>query len=589
MRFNPKEKADLFNDFFYDQFSEPSTYNIDIDFSNDSRFDIAFDPSYIHKLLHNINSNKAQGPDGIHGKVLKNCANSLAIPLSKLFKLSYNMGYVPVEWKMANVVPVHKKGSKSEAENYRPISLTCLIAKIFERIIKEHILQLTTHQLDTKQHGFLAKKSCITNMVPFIDSLSISLNNNMPVDVVYFDFAKAFDSVNHDLILAKLKHKYNIDGTLLKFLVNYLSGRFQKVVIGNESSSYKQVLSGVPQGSILGPLLFVLFINDLPEQISNNTNLALYADDTKIWRQINSPDDHLILQKDIDVLNDWAITNKMNFNILKCKVLTVTHRAIINPFQYSLGDKILKYTTCEKDLGVDMTPSLNWTSQCNRLYTKACQKIGLLKRNCHIVNDTIRRRVLYLTLVRSLFQHCSEIWHPTSKSLMNKLECIQKKSIKWILFEEYLSYSDYEVYLKKCKLVNILPLSYHFKLNDIIFLHKVIYKLIPVDLPYYLSMFNGQTRLRNCHFDSLTLISSLHPKTPQNFVADGDRAPINAFQRSFFYRTHLNWNTLPLELRIIEQPCIFKKKLTDHFWIEILELNTNNSSSYIDSEHNQIP
>ena len=148
-------------------------------------------------------------------------------------------------------------------------------------------------------------------MVPFCESLSLSLNFNTPCDVIYFDFAKAFDSVNHDIILHKLKNNFNIDGTLLKFLANYLSGRNQKVVIGNEISENKKVTSGVPQGSILGPILFVLFINDMPSGISNKTNITLYADDTKIWRTIETPDDHVILQKDIDYLNSWAKINKM--------------------------------------------------------------------------------------------------------------------------------------------------------------------------------------------------------------------------------------------------------------------------------------
>ena len=323
LRYSPKDQANLFNTFFHKQFSQPSTYDIEYDYSSDSRFDINFDYRHVRKLLLNINSNKAQGPDGIHGKILKNCALGLAFPLSQIFKLSYNTGQIPLQWKSANVVPIHKKGSKSNVENYRPISLTCLVMKIFERIIKEELLSHTSQYLDSRQHGFLSNRSCTTNMVGYCDSLALSLNDNDRSDIVYFDFAKAFDSVNHDLILYKLKHMYNIDGTLLKFITNYLQHRKQRVVIGNESSDLKVVDSGVPQGSILGPILFVLFINDLPQGLSNGTNLALYADDTKIWRRIHSEDDHLILQQDIDYLNNWALINKMNFHPGKCKILSV--------------------------------------------------------------------------------------------------------------------------------------------------------------------------------------------------------------------------------------------------------------------------
>ena len=274
----PKEKCNLFNDYFFDQFSEASTYDIPIDWSNDEAFDIEFSASKIESLLRKINSNKACGPDAIHGKILKSCAVSLSTPLSLLFSLSYNTGSIPKEWKVANIVPVHKKGSKDDVENYRPISLTSLIMKTFERIIKEELLIRIMPLLDNRQHGFLNAKSCTTNMVSFSDSVVLSINDckTFGTDVVYFDFSKAFDSVNHDLILLKLKYYFGIDGRLLKFIENYLYGREQCVVLDNAKSSSKPVLSGVPQGSILGPILFVMFINDLPSCLSQGTNIALY-------------------------------------------------------------------------------------------------------------------------------------------------------------------------------------------------------------------------------------------------------------------------------------------------------------------------
>ena len=197
------DKANLFNTFFYEQFSQASNYDIGLDWSNDDTFEINFCNNKVGDLLLKVNSNKACGPDGIHGEILKNCAVSLAHILSIMFKISYNLGYVPLEWKMAHVVPVHKKGSKEDIENYRSISLTCLVMKIFERIIKEELIYHSEHLLDKWQHGFLQNKSCTTNMVEFSDSLIKSINDchSMSIDVVYFDFSKAFDSVNHDLIL----------------------------------------------------------------------------------------------------------------------------------------------------------------------------------------------------------------------------------------------------------------------------------------------------------------------------------------------------------------------------------------------------
>ena len=568
LRNDPKDQAKLFNEFFFAQFSDASHYDIPIDFNDDSRFNIDFDQSRISKLLAMINSNKAQGPDGIHGTILKNCASSLAHPLSCIFRMSYNCGYIPKEWKSANVVPVFKKGNKSKVENYRPISLTCLVMKIFERVIKEELLKHTEHLLDKRQHGFLANKSCTTNMVNFCDNLALSLNNGQRCDVVYFDFAKAFDSVSHDLILRKLKYKYKVDGTLLKFICNYLQHREQRVVLGSQNSSMKTVLSGVPQGSILGPLLFVLFINDMPEGLSDGTNLALYADDTKIWRIVESEADHNLLQKDIDYLNSWAIRNKMKFHPSKCKVLSVRSSppsllGILPDIEYLyfLGDSILDYVDLETDLGVDMTPRLNWLEQCNRLYSKASQKLGLMRRNCYFVNDKARARSLYISLVRSLFESCSIIWRPTNQTLTAKLERIQKQAIKWILNEENISYSSCEVYVRKCKDINLLPLSARFDLNDLLFIHKVIYELKPVNLPFYLSFFNGQSRLRSCHLDNLSLVSSVHPKSTHCTTRTS-----NPLANTFFYRTYSEWNSLPISLREIKCPVHFKFKLKKHLW-----------------------
>ena len=447
-RSQPIEKAELFNGFFCDQFSDASNYDLDVDWSNDNSFEIDFCHRKIRKILSNINSNKACGPDGIHGKILKHCAVSLAYPLSLMFKISYNTGYIPRDWKLAHVVPVYKKGSKNNVENYRPISLTSLVMKTYERILKEELLVRTSHLLDSRQHGFLRSKSCSTNMVTFTDSVVLSVNDckTLSTDIVYFDFSKAFDSVNHDLILFKLKYYYKIDGRLLKLLTNYLQGREQCVVINGCKSLNKPVLSGVPQGSIIGPILFVLFINDLPLGLSEGTNIALYADDTKIWRSITSENDHRILQTDIDYLNEWAAQNKMSFHPQKCKVVSICNRAsplwmlpfII--FHYSLGRSILEYVDYEKDLGVHVYPNFNFNEHCEHLISKASQQLGLVRRTCHFVKDVRRRRVLYLTLIRSQFEHCSPVWRPNGKSMIERFEKFQKKCIKWILSEEEFSF-----------------------------------------------------------------------------------------------------------------------------------------------------
>ena len=223
------------------------------------------------------------------------------------------------------------------------------------------------HKIKSKQHGFLPGRSCTTQMIPFFDSLTITANEMFATDIIYFDFAKAFDSVNHDIILCKLKYQFHIDGLLLKFIANYLKDRTQSVLIGGSSSNVLPVASGVPQGSILGPLLFVLFINDLPGNVSKDTNIALYADDTKMWRKITCYNDQILLQKDINILHNWSIINKMKFHPQKCKVLSITKSRktfdifAFDKFVYCLDNEVLDYVDSQKDLGVHMTKTLSWT------------------------------------------------------------------------------------------------------------------------------------------------------------------------------------------------------------------------------------
>ena len=201
-----------------DQFSDCRRYDIDIDFTNDQSNYLTITSDTIFKLLRKLNPNKSQGPDKISEHLLKGCALSIAFPMKILFNLSYSAGSLPEEWKLANIVYVHKKDDKNNIENYRPISLTCIISKLFEKCIRDELLFRCQHLLQDNQHGFLPNKSCTTPLVPFSHDISLALNTNEMIDVVYFDFAKAFDSVNHDCILEKLKYQFNIDGFLLKFI-----------------------------------------------------------------------------------------------------------------------------------------------------------------------------------------------------------------------------------------------------------------------------------------------------------------------------------------------------------------------------------
>ena len=571
-----KVKADMFNKFFFDQFSEGSNYDIDICFQSDNNFDIDFNTDKVRDILRNLDCNKAQGPDNIHGVILKTCANSLALPHSILFQIIYNTGILPAEWKRANIVPVFKKGVKENIENYRPISLTCISAKVMERIIYDELFSRTYHLIDSRQNGFLKNNSCAMNSTTLIESLSTNLLQDLPTDTIYFDFAKAFDTVNHDLILSKLKYQYSIDGRMLKFFKSYLFNRTQRVVLDNCTSDTVDVLSGVPQGSILGPLLFVLFINDIFNNIDKNTLIGLYADDTELSRKIETWSDCDILQRDIDTLNNWCISNKMKFNTGKCKILTVaksepmfTNELPFCKYSYTLGDKILDYTSCERDLGILTNERLDWHEHHDYVLKKGYQMLGMTKRTCHFVFDRGKKRMLYLIfIVRSNFEHCSTIWRPVNIVDLRKFEALQKRAIKWINSEEANRYSD-EIYAIRCREVNILPLQLHFELNDLVFFYKIVYDLIPVSLPAYILPYNGESRLRSTRMDEMSYAVN------DNTVIPLDTAHSNSkFFKSFFYRTMHCWNSLPLGIHKSCTLVKFKLEVKNFLWNKLLSNNS---------------
>ena len=561
-RTDANDKCEIFNRFFCAQFSEASTYDISIEYSHfNSQFNIVFDPMDIYKILKKIDPSKAIGPDGIDGHVLKNCSSSLSLPLSILFTISYNSGIIPQEWKNANVVPIHKKKEKADVENYRPISLTSLVMKVFEKCIRIKLFDLCADMITECQHGFLPSKSCSTQMLEFTSDLAINLNSAAQTDIVYFDFAKAFDSVNHDIILHKLKNIFNIDGKLLAFILNYLKDRQQRVVIDGKFSSWEPVRSGVPQGSVLGPIFFVLFINDIVNEVSPGTSVLLYADDMKIWRKVDTLADQYNLQTDINRLCQWSINNKMRFHPSKCKVLKSTLKTHIIPTVYTMDNTELVISESERDLGVIMHTKLLYNRHHKSILGKASQKLGLVKRNCSIVECHKSRKVLYLSLIRSLFEHCSTIWRPMTPTQLHKFERIQKRAVKWIFNESYCRYSE-RSYFDKLKFLNVLPIDYKFQLNDMVMFHKIFYDSSVVKMPTFLitqnddtdgRYFQRQTRNYN-NDDRLKFKCTITPR-------------VNAFKDCFFYRSHCFWNSLPLELREVESPDCFKSKLEEHLWL----------------------
>ena len=350
---------------------------------------------------------------------------------------------------------------------------------------------------------------------------------------------------------------------MLRFIKAYLEGRKQQVVVGGQISSILSVRSGVPQGSILGPLLFVLFINDMFSCVSSETNIALYADDTKIWRRITMYADHFKLQNDINNLFDWSVRNKMVFHPKKCKAVSITlQRNVLdnlpfNIFNYEIDGKFIEYEKSQKDLGVIINSSLTWGPHYDLLISQASSKLGLLRRTCHFTADIRQKIAFYLAIVMSLFEHCSVIAQYASH--LSKFEAMQRRAVKWINGEPFSSYSD-EKYAEELRKLKILPMKLKFIYNDLVLFYKIVNELVPIEFPDHISVCNAEgsrfTR-QNAAIHNLSDISSYCC----NITPSSD-----ALKHSFFFRTAINWNGLPVNVRQSDHLAMFKSSLTSYLW-----------------------
>ena len=354
----------------------------------------------ISNLLKSIKPFKSPGPDDIHPRILCELCDILAVPLLIIFKKSLLTGEVPSIWKRANVTAVHKKGSRDEASNYRPISLTCICSKVMETLVNRQLVQhlLNNNILSRYQHGFTYGRSCLTNLLATLEDCSLNMDNNIPTDIIYLDFAKAFDTVPHARLCHKL-YSSGIGGNLLSWLGDFLRDRKQRVCVNGAHSEWENVLSGVPQGSVIGPTLFLVFIND-------SSKVQIFADDSKIYRHIRSDIDMKALQDDLHAVDQWSVNWKMRLNTSKCQVLRIgTSRMQENRPIYKLSDACLKNTEEQRDLGVLVDSTLEFDKHIDKCIQKAYASWGIIRRTFERI-DPILFNLLYKTYVRPHLEFC---------------------------------------------------------------------------------------------------------------------------------------------------------------------------------------
>jgi len=438
------DKANVLNDFFSSVFTKENCEDMPPDHEAErsegiTLNDIQVTPKAVADKLKNLNSNKAHGPDGIPSRVLKELYSELSVPLSILFNKSIHEGVVPQDWREATVTAIFKKGTRCDPGNYRPVSLTSIVCKTLESLIRDVLVSyMNENKLYTEcQHGFRQHRSCITQLLEVMEELTTLIDNKNDIDIIYLDFSKAFDSVPHERLILKLK-SYGITGFVLQWIESFLKDRVQRVRVGRDQSGSKDVISGIPQGSILGPILFTIFINDLPDVIQSY--IKIFADDTKIF---NSPQNSNIIQQDLNSLQQWSDTWQLKFNANKCKVLHIGKQNPCNSYYMQDNDSqsIINSCSSEKDLGVTFDSDFTFDVHINTAINKANKMLGVIRRVFSFI-DKESFLNLYKSLVRPHLEYGNIIWYPFLKRQSAAIERVQRRSTKLIPELKHLSYTE---------------------------------------------------------------------------------------------------------------------------------------------------
>ena len=383
----PHEKANILNRQYQSVFTDEDKNDIPEPSGapHPSMPEINITVEGVSKLLRNLNPRKASGPDQVPARLLKELADEIAPLLTIIFEKFLAYGETPHIWLSANVTAIFKKGDRFKASNYRSVSLTCLSCKVLEHIVVSNIMRHLDQQniLTDSQHGFRARRSCETQLISLIHELASSLDKKKQHDIAVLDFSKAFDRVPHERLLAKLQH-YGVRGSTHRWIRSFLTERSQRVVVDGAFSP-APVVSGVPQGSVLGPILFLVFTNDLPECVSSRTRL--FADDCVLYREINSAADCDALQEDLMHLEEWEHKWGMDFHPDKCSILRVHNKKDPLVHQYSLKGHTLASEHHTKYLGVIISEDLTWTTHINNTVKKANSVLGFLRRNLRVSNE----------------------------------------------------------------------------------------------------------------------------------------------------------------------------------------------------------
>ena len=489
------EKSCLFSTYFASVFTQDN--NILPDFNpicNSSLNSFNCSINDVIKTIRGLKNNSAPGLDNYTPYFLKQILAQIANPLTKMFNVSLSEGVVPSDWKTAVVTPIFKKGDPQKASQYRPVSLTSVVCKVLERIIREQFVKYLIENdiIPKEQHGFLSKKSTTTNLLECLDKWTQNFDNGFQTDVIYLDYSKCFDTVCHSKLIHKLS-RYGIQGVALQWIRSFLTDRVQHVRINNSLSPPANVISGVPQGSVLGPVLFLCFSADI-QNVVENSEISIYADDTKLYKQIKNIIDCVLLQQDLNSICNWADTWQLRLNPDKTKRLTIGKIRI--HYEYVLGSRIIETVESMCDLGVHIQSNLKYTRHCNQVRKKAYYSIRNMFNT--FKNHSCEFYVyLYTCYIRPLLESSPQVWSPIQKGNIDRIENVQRYFTKRL---PGLYNTPYEKRLEILKLDTLECRRIRFDLS--LFYKLMIGKTsIDVHTSYrFINSFRGHNKTLFLHF-----------------------------------------------------------------------------------------
>ena len=449
----------------------------------------------IFQAIMGLTNGLTVGPDGIPEILLKKCVCTLTIPLFLLFNLSLNGSEYPEFWKQSYLVPIYKNGDRQNIQNYRSVCTQSAIPKLFDKLICEQLTWACRGLIDESQHGFTKGRSTVTNLVLYQSSLLNALENREQVDAVYTDFSKAFDSVDHSLLLMKLLSiGFNI--RMVRWVGSFLSNRVQRVKIGSYQSDIIAATSGVPQGGHCSPLFFNLFINDIKYCFQYSKPL-LFADDLKFYRTISGAEDQRLLQSDLNRLVSWCENNKLKLNVAKCFHISFFRIQNRFNFAYYIKDDQIKYASRVKDLGISFDEELRFTDHISNVVVQSSKLLGFVLRNCR--NFSVESlKCIYTSIVRSKIEYASIVWSPYHNIHKLSLERVQNKFLRHCAFRLGMRIPDHN-YDNMRMITKLDPLEFRRLRIGLGFIFDLVNSLIDCSQLLELIKLNVPTRQLRQH------------------------------------------------------------------------------------------